>query len=315
MDYCQEHGIAMNRRPTGGGAILMGEDQLGVALAVPDGSGDPCGGARAWMKKFSAGLVAALRDLGLGAEFRRKNDIEVSGRKIAGLGVCRVPTGGLLFHASLLVDLDVPLMLRVLNTPFEKIRDKEIAWVAARTTTVRRELGKEISLDEVRREVAAGYSAVFNVGLQASDFTPEESQAIAQMERDKYLARDWVFQTTDVNDAAGAAKVKTPAGLLDLKVTLAGRRLKAVLIAGDFFAPEVGIAALEAALRWHSSAPEQVVATLQEIYAAHPGLSEAVPLAGLAEAIELAVQSAALVKSGMPGEPYGCFVVPESAHG
>ena len=36
LAYCAAHGLEVNRRPTGGGAILMGPDQLGVALTVPE---------------------------------------------------------------------------------------------------------------------------------------------------------------------------------------------------------------------------------------------------------------------------------------
>ena len=35
LDYCVKNKIPVNRRPTGGGAIIMGENQLGVALAIP----------------------------------------------------------------------------------------------------------------------------------------------------------------------------------------------------------------------------------------------------------------------------------------
>ncbi len=233
VDFCRTHGIAINRRPTGGGAIIMGENQLGVALMIPAGGEDTYGRARELMEKFSAGLVWALNQLGVQAQFRRKNDIEVNGRKIAGLGIYRAGNGGLLFHASLLVDLDVPLMLRVLNTPFEKISDKEIATVAARTTTVRREMGLDIALNDVRQKVAEGYATTFKVELAAGDFTADELQHIAQLEREKYLSSAWIFQTTEVADTVGAARMKTAGGLLEVKVTLAGRLLKAVYIAGE----------------------------------------------------------------------------------
>ena len=149
-DYCAAHGIAVNRRPTGGGAIIMGADQLGVALTLPGRGDDAYSRARELMAQFSAGVVNGLRALGVAASFRRKNDVEVGGRKIVGLGIYRAPGGGLLFHASLLIGLDLPLMLRVLHTPFEKISDKEIATVANRMTTVRREVGREMAIDEVR---------------------------------------------------------------------------------------------------------------------------------------------------------------------
>src|SRR3990172_1889828 len=159
--YCEAHSILLNRRPTGGGAIIMGADQLGVALTIPGTGDDSYSRARELMAQFSAGVVNGLQSLGLAATFRRKNDIEVNGQKIVGLGIYRAPLGGLLFHASMLVVLDIPFMLHVLKTPFEKISDKEIASVADRVTTVRREIGREVELNEVRARVAEGYADAF----------------------------------------------------------------------------------------------------------------------------------------------------------
>jgi lipoate-protein ligase A len=310
LDFCREHGIAVNRRPTGGGAIIMGEEQLGVALMIPAGGEDTYGRARELMEKFSAGLVWALNQFGVKAQFRRKNDIEVNGRKIAGLGIYRAGNGGLLFHASLLVDLDVPFMLRVLNTPFEKISDKEIATVASRTTTVRREIARDILLNDIRQKVAEGYALTFKVDLSPGDFTPEERHAIAELENDKYLTEAWIFQTTDVADAAGAAKIKTPGGLLEVKVTLAGRQLKAVFITGDFFAAENAVADLEAGLRWHASDPEAIAATLQRIYAKRQKELSAIPLPAVLHTVQAAIRNARSAEAN----PYGCFVNPEAAH-
>src|SRR6266545_7600244 len=35
VQCCRANSIPINRRPTGGGAIIMGADQLGVALTLP----------------------------------------------------------------------------------------------------------------------------------------------------------------------------------------------------------------------------------------------------------------------------------------
>jgi lipoate-protein ligase A len=45
--------------------------------------------------------------MGTEAKFRSRNDLEVNGKKIAGLGVHVSATGDIQFHTSLLVDLDV----------------------------------------------------------------------------------------------------------------------------------------------------------------------------------------------------------------
>lgn len=310
IDNCRADGIPINRRPTGGGAIIMGADQLGIALTIPGRREDSYSHARELMERFSEGIVRGANSLGVNAQFRRKNDIEVNGRKLVGLGIYRAPTDGLLFHASLLVDLDVPLMLRVLNTPFEKISDKEISAVAARTTTVRRELNAPVSLDDVRVRVAAGYAGAFGVKLNPSYFAREELEAVTELERVKYRTDDWIYQTTQVPDAHGSAKVKTPAGLLDVGATLAGRTLKAVYIRGDFFAAENAIADIEAGLRWHPADPDAIAATLNKAYVRWQNELNNIPVADLVQAVQTAVQRASVVDAKARSDPYGCFVNP-----
>src|SRR6266511_5340831 len=196
VGYCNENGITINRRPTGGGAIIMGAYQLGVALTIPGRGDDSYSHARELMSNFSDGLVSGLNQLGVEARFRRKNDIEVNGKKLVGLGVYRAPSGGLLFHASMLVDLDIALMLRVLDTPFEKLSDKEVDTIAGRITTIRRETQSRITLYEVRRVIADGFVSAFNANLVPSGFASDERVEIEKLEQEKYLSEDWVFQTT-----------------------------------------------------------------------------------------------------------------------
>ena len=320
VPYCKANGIAINRRPTGGGAIIMGADQLGVALTIPGhgedslgltAPGEAYGHARELMSRFSEGLVRGLNELSVRASFRRKNDIEVNGKKLVGLGIYRAPSGGLLFHASLLVDLDTALMLRVLNTPFEKISDKEIETVAGRITTVRRETNSEIDLESVRTEIARGFSASLGIELERAQFTSKELEAIDILERDKYLSSEWIYQTSAVVDTFGSAKVKTPAGLIDVRVTMAGPTIKAVFIGGDFFAEENSVADLEACLRWHTSQADKVAATLSEIYQGRSSEFSGIEPEFLIDAVQKAVARARVAESQMRADPYGCYVNPE----
>jgi lipoate-protein ligase A len=314
LAYCVENGIMINRRPTGGGAIIMGADQLGVALTIPGRMEDDYGRARELMGNFSQGLVRGLNQLGVQASFRRKNDIEVNGKKLVGLGMYRASSGGLLFHASLLVDLDIALMLRVLSTPFEKISDKEVDTVAGRITTVRRELGNMITLDEARSVIADGFVSAFNVNLVPSDFTDEECGYIAKLENEKYLTNDWVYQTTAVPDTNGFAKVKTDAGLIDVSVTMAGTTIKAAFIGGDFFASESAVADLETSLRWHAGQPEKVAATIAKIFESRRNEFSGIRPEVMSEAVMKAVSRARLMESQMRADPYGCYVNPGGAH-
>jgi lipoate-protein ligase A len=315
LDYCRANNIPINRRPTGGGAIIMGADQLGAALTIPGRGEDNYARAREMMSRFSEGLVRGLNRLGVEAKFRRKNDIEVNGKKLVGLGVYRAPSGGLLFHASLLVDLDIELMLQVLKTPFEKISDKEIDTVAGRITTVRRETESNISVDDVRRLIADGFAEAFDLNLiHADGFTRDELDDIAKLENEKYLTDDWVYQTTSVPDSSGSAKIKTEAGLIDVSVTMAGGAIKAAFIGGDFFASENAVADLEASLRWHSGQQEKVAATVLKMFESRKSEFNGIQPEVMIEAVMKAVSRARVAESQMRADPYGCYVNPGGAH-
>jgi lipoate---protein ligase len=263
------------------------------------------------MVHFSAGIISGLEMLGIRATFLGKNDVEVHNRKVAGLGVYRSPEGGLLFHASVLVDLDIAFMLRVLKTPFEKITDKAIATVAERVTTIRRESGSPLTLEEARASIADGYRRAFGVSLVPGDFSPDELEDIDTLEQSKYLAPAWVNQTTAIPDTFGEALIKTPAGLLDVRATLAGDTIKAIFIGGDFFAAEGAVADLEARLRWHPASPERVRESLAAGYAEHARQLNNLPMDALQEAIRLAVRDAQKAASAARANPYGCFVNPQ----
>lgn len=311
VEQCEARGMPLNRRPTGGGAIVMGPGQLGVALMLPAPREESYAHSREMMAGFAQGLLRGLARLGVEAAFRGKNDLEVDGRKLAGLGIFRHAQGGVLFHASVLVDLDVALMLDVLNTPFEKITDKEIATVAARTSTVRKETASSISLDDVRVAIGEGFREAYQVELQPGDFSPEERKQTQALVEGKYRREDWIYQTLQVTDSFGGAKVKTPAGLLDIRVTLAGEMMKAVFISGDFFASEGAVAALEGGLRWHVSEPARIARTVQSVYEMRGDELSGLPQEALLEAINLSVTHALELGPEAGAGPYACFTNPQ----
>lgn len=309
LEFCRQQGIAVNRRPTGGGAIIMGEHQLGVAIMLPERADTHSyDRTRELFRRFSAGIVEALADLGVAAECRRKNDIEVNGRKIAGLGIYFDPAGGLLFHASLLVDLDIPLMLQALRTPFEKISDKEIASVAERVTTLRRETGRTLTVAEVRERVRMGYARRLGISLQPVEFSQGELGGIAALERERYTSAAWLEQEPATPDAMGSATLKTEGGLLSAHLTLAGELIKAIYLSGDFFCDEQVIASMERALRWHSAAPEQVARTLEGLKEREGIGLPGVPTEAVVRVIGLAVDAAR--RREQLATAKGCFVNP-----
>lgn len=262
LDFCRRHDIQIGRRATGGGAILMGSGQLGLCLA----SSGPVENTKTVFEKYSEPLIAALGALGIEARFRPKNDLEVDGRKIAGLGLYVNPQGAIQFHASLLVDLDIPLMLKVLQIPMQKISDKElIASVEQRITTVSTQLSRKVDTGEVRQLVKKAFTDCFNISLDPEPVAADEKQKIDTIARKKYLSDDWIFQRSPLPDMNGMGLKKTPAGLLRTYVAMKGETIKSLLITGDFFDHGEAFNKIEAALKWQPFDRTSITRTVNRI--------------------------------------------------
>ena len=244
---CRETSTQVSRRPTGGGAIIMGAAQLGVALTA---AAPPDRRPREIIEELACGLMAGLAELGITAVFRGKNDLEVNGRKVAGLGLYLDPAGAMLFHASVLADLDIGFMLRVLRIPAVKLADKAAAAVAERVTTVTEQAGRPWDGPALRPVIAAGFAAAFGAGLEPADPEPAEQALAAALAAGRYAAGSWLTDRSVALDGSGSASLKTPAGLARIYLTTHGDLVKSAIVVGDFNELPAAVAEMESALRW-----------------------------------------------------------------
>ncbi len=315
LDACRSRDVQVGRRPTGGGAIIMGPDQLGVAVAArADVERTP----RELLGRYAEGVIRGLRSLGVEAAFRSKNDLEVAGRKIAGLGLYLDPHGAVLFHSSVLVDLDVALMLEVLRIPGTKLSDKVhlpasgetlVQRISQRVTNVRRELGRPIETPEVREAIRAGFAEVFEAELETSDLDAAESCRRDRLTRERYGNDAWVRQRSPRRDARGSALLKTPEGLLRIYVATHGEVIKSALMAGDFNVLPPAIGRLEAALRWCRAEPHRIRQLTEEAFSSG---ELGVPAETIANAVWEAAENALnLEQQGHPVRLEGSCYFPE----
>lgn len=268
LDFCRKAGIEWSRRLTGGGAILMGSKQLGICLVQPLPAG--CN-TRQLYRRFAKPLIDVLERWGIRARFRGKNDLEVAGRKIAGLGIYTDRQGVLQFHASLLLDMDLELMLRVLKVPLEKLSDKSLQRVRARITTVSAECGRAVAVDELRPLLASAYAHALGLDLQQRPFSEVETATIRRLAAQKYGHEQWLRQYTPQPDMTGEGVKKTAAGLLRAFVALKGQTFKSLLITGDFFELEPLLRDLESMLKWQPVDKVVIRRAVEKVLAAHAG--------------------------------------------
>lgn len=261
LEYCHREGLDINRRITGGGAILFDRSQLGWELIA---SKDDLGVSVATdeiFEKICQAAIEGLRGLGVRASFRPRNDIEIDGRKISGTGGTEEGSA-FLFQGTLLVDFDAERMIKALRIPTEKLKDKELESIKERVTCLREQLGTVPDISVIKRRIADGFERVFNVRLEASSLTSCEELLLSKKVR-LFKSDAWVYKvrTSLSGDDTARAAYKGEGGLVraSLKLDVKRKRIKSALITGDFFAfPKRTIFDLEARLK-DSSADTNVV--------------------------------------------------------
>ncbi len=265
LENCENLQVPVNRRPSGGGTIIMGPDQLGVALIIPGKADGFVARSSDLMLQCASGLISALASLGIVARFVGKNDLVTQGKKIAGLGLYQPNSGGRLFHASLLLDLDIDYMLKLLRTAFDSSDKTAGEAVAKRVTTIRNETDSSYTMSELMREIQNGYKREFSAHLEPATPQPDELSLARKLDHTQYSTRKWVFDDNIPNrDRIGQSSLRTDAGDINVKVIVAGETVKSVFLGGNFNASDNAVFDLESSLRWHARDPVALRQTISQ---------------------------------------------------
>ena len=189
-DYCRAGGIQINRRVTGGGAIYFDEGQLGWELicsreALPGGP-DLAGITRAVCQAVAQGL----QTLGLKAEFRPRNDIEVDGRKISGTGAV-LEGNCLLFQGTLLIDFHLEHLIKALRIPTEKLKARELTSARERVTSLKEQLGFVPPLETVKEALERGFHQHLGLLTAPGALGPEEEALFHRM-LPRRRSKEWI---------------------------------------------------------------------------------------------------------------------------
>ncbi len=292
IDRCRSLGYDTGRRLTGGGAIIMGKDQLGLCLTI-HGRHLEFRHTRELYRLFATPVIQALKKMGIPADFKSKNDLEVDGRKIAGLGVHIDKAGGVQFHTSLLYELNIPDMLEVLKIPIQKYDDRiKIRAVNQRMTTVVKESAGVYTMDQVKSLLTDAFSEYFGISFERKPITETEREKISILEQNRYKNPEWLFQNSPREDMSGMSLYKTKGGLLRTYIGLKGNTIKSVLITGDFVDDVPAFREIEARLKWAVLDAAHISSVIEDTAKKHAHWPGLIAKEDLAHAILLAGRKA-----------------------
>ena len=213
LGYLQAHDIRLARRVTGGGAVYHDLQNLNYTIIGRDVSPQP--------------VVDALRALGVPAELTGRNDIFVDGRKVSGYAR-RLWRDRQIIHGTLMYDVDLDTLARVLDVPGSKMAVKGIASVKSRVANLKDFLPRFRGLDELQaalQELLAG-------GDAALPFGAERCAAVQRLSDAKFSTWDWIYGPSREADLVRSGKLAC--GTVEARLCLDRGVLTAVAFDGDF---------------------------------------------------------------------------------
>ncbi|MGQ9625143.1 MAG: lipoate--protein ligase family protein [Candidatus Bathycorpusculaceae bacterium] len=198
LENCKAHGVDVVRRITGGGAVYHdseGEVTYSVVANKEDLEVKDIGEIYA---KIYMGLAEALKILGVNADFNEGNEkncpnMTVKGKKISGSAQSHKGSY-FLQHGTLLLDVNLEKMFTFLKVPWAKTC-LEVACVAKdKITSIRRELGRRVSDEEVAKALVEGFQKTLNIEFLKGGLTPYEDKLAEKLCKGKYATDKWNFR-------------------------------------------------------------------------------------------------------------------------
>lgn len=236
-DFCLTHDIDINRRITGGGAILFQPSALGWEIFSAVGMSPFNGSYERVLERICSTAARALSRTGIDAQFRPRNDIEVHGRKISGTGGAFV-SGAMMFQGTVLIENETELFLKALRVPVEKLKKREIESLMQRICFLNDIVKSPVTADYLKTAFVEEFSENLGLNFCEDGLTDREKRRLRE-ELQFYSSSDWIYSRTRPKDEGDSLRSisQGEGGSLRVRLWLApgGSRIRQALITGDFF--------------------------------------------------------------------------------
>lgn len=189
LEMCKNIGVDYVRRITGGGAVYH-ESELTYSIVIPESHPQVPKNIMESYGRICGAVIKGLKNLGINSNYIPVNDIIADGKKISGNAQTR-KLKTVLQHGTILTDVDVNKMFLLLKVPDEKIKDKLIADVKQRVTSIKHILGDDINFNETAKAMKAGFEEEFNVDLVEGQLTSYEKELAKRFEIEFFGSKQW----------------------------------------------------------------------------------------------------------------------------
>jgi lipoate-protein ligase A len=125
------------------------------------------------VERLSHGILLGLQNLDLQAEYRPREGIFISEKKVSG-SASAVKRNFFFNHGTLLINSNLNILSEVLNPTIKKLTKRGVKSRHQRVTTLEVELGREISISEVKEALKLGFERAFQIEIMHGELVSEE---------------------------------------------------------------------------------------------------------------------------------------------
>ena len=223
LDYLKENGIDLVRRVTGGGAVFhdLGNLNYTIVGRSEDLERD--------YPEYASIMAKALQSLGVPATLSGRNDILVEGRKVSGFAK-RVCKNRLMVHGTLMYNVDVDVLTKVLNPSNTKLQSKGIASVRSRVANLcdyLPEIPNIQTFSNRLEEILSCNNADTEYQLSDTDLTN-----IQLLTDKKFATWEWNYGRSPKATLTHSSRLAC--GTVEIHLTLTENRISSCRFGGDF---------------------------------------------------------------------------------
>lgn len=223
LNYLKENDISLVRRVTGGGAVFHDFGNLNYTIV---GNSDDL---ERDYPEYTRYMLQALQKLGIPATMSGRNDILVEGKKVSGFAK-RVCKNRLMIHGTLMFDVDIDRLEKVLCPPATKLQSKGIASVRSRVANLSEYLPDITDISLFKQNLESILSN--NYTDQEWILSSEDIQNIEQLAHDKFERWEWIYGHSP--RATLNFSEKLACGTVHIHLNISENRITSCKFGGDF---------------------------------------------------------------------------------
>ncbi len=224
--YCDENGIKIVRRISGGGAVYHDLNNLNYTIISNEKSK-----VNFDFKSLSQPVINTLMTMGVESEFTGRNDLVIDGQKFCG-NAQHIKDNRVMHHGCILYDVDLGVLSKALTVSKDKIESKGKKSVVSRVTNIKPHLKDDsLTVEDFKNRLKDYMDSVYN--MTEYDFTEEDEKAVLSLKAKRNDSWDWVYGKNP--EFTMKRERRFSSGSVEANLLVKENHIENVKFYGDFF--------------------------------------------------------------------------------